>query len=90
MEKRLYSIEKVLKANNRGWGKRHIVPPGSKVALCSAKMRRPVPGMFAKPIELVLHLLNREDSRTRHKTSCQNCLRQAEKLRNPLDRLASI
>jgi len=87
-----YISRRAIKANGRGWGKYHIIQAGEKVALCSYKLQHHVSDGVGRGIEAELRFLEFRIKRRRSKghQACKLCLQRAEKLRNPLDRLASI
>jgi hypothetical protein len=87
-----YVILRLVKANDRGWGKFHLVRAETKTTLCSVKLRRFPDGRFKRPIESSLRELSDRARRRggRKAEACKNCIKRAQKLRAPLDRLAEI
>ena len=86
-----YVIGRHIRADSKP-GKYHLLEASSKVSLCSVKFRWPSSASFAKPIEVALNNLIERVKRYRnsHRQACKTCVKRAQKLRNPLDRLAEI
>jgi len=88
-----YVVVRHVKANDRGWGKYHLAVAETKSTVCSVKLRRPVDGRYTRPIEEALQALRGRAQRYSYNgmyAVCQNCVKRAQRLRNPLDRLADI
>jgi hypothetical protein len=88
-----YEVTRQPKPYGYGYGKFHLVEVGSKTTLCSVKLRRGGRSRYAHPVEEALKILAIKERRRYQKKShlcCKNCINRAQKLRNPLDRLADI
>lgn len=78
-----------------GWiGARHILPEGSKTAICGTKARGWHYGVCGLPLERI-YQSNERRLGTIHKLSganapCRRCMTAVQKLRDPLDRLSDI
>ncbi len=86
-----YVVDRHIKKD--GWmGKYHLVLVDSKVTLCSIELRYAAQGRFGNTIEQALKSLARRSRphAARENQACQTCIKRAQKLRNPLDRLADI
>lgn len=79
------------------FGSHHILQSGMKVALCGAKSRNwHYAAADDRPLEKIYRTLERRLKDTvRHRpnralTPCRRCMVAAQKLRDPLDRMADI
>ena len=89
MDEDLYKIDRHIKANNRGFGKLHLVKVGEKVSLCGVTLRHRAYRHFARSLEECLGVFL-ERNHLYRRQSCKRCIQRVQKLRNPLDRLADV
>lgn len=72
-----------------GFGNYHIIDIRPRQALCKLRGRWTVNPPWAKPIDVVLTQVE-ASYYAKGKGMCKHCLREAEKLRGVLDRLADL
>lgn len=89
MSEDLYKIDRHIRANNRGFGKLHLVKVGEKVSLCGVTLRHRALRHFARSLEECVSVFLGRSHRY-ERQNCKRCLQRVQKLRNPLDRLADI
>lgn len=88
-----FTIHRHVKADGSGWGKYHLAEATTRSTVCSVKLRRAVSSYGAVPIEEALkRLVGRAERKHRrgHEKVCKNCINRAQKLRDPLERLANL
>lgn len=77
-----------------GWSRFHIVESGQSLrnarALCKRKMKGHVQEQFAGPIEGIIRRLPRRYRNYNNRRACKQCWAEAQKLRNPLERLSEV
>lgn len=85
-----YVIDRHIKRNNRGFGKYHLVKTETKVTLCGVTLRYESSRRYGHSIEETLQSFQTSSRRSgyRARRNCKTCVKRAQKLRNPLDRLA--
>lgn len=94
MEERKFIISRYIKRGDTGgWSRDHIydVTDGSAWrSICGDTATGNVSGRFAKSIEVVLKRMTQSRRSYNRRQPCKRCLRAAQKLRSPLDRMAEI
>ena len=84
----IYTIRRYYTSNGGG-GKFHILAVGTRSSICGVEFRNTSYARYPFAIEEAIQALGRKNGR-RTRERCKNCMRAAQKLRSPLDRMAEV